>query len=150
MLQVYLNPLKEYTPYTIDSMELQQQTDKTPMFSLNGLKTEAKVVKVYDGDTVHVVFYVFDKYYKWICRISNVDTPELRTKNEEEKKKGYEVRDKLRELISDKVVQLDCHEFDKYGRLLVDITIEGVRVDEWLITNGYAKKYDGGTKEKWS
>jgi micrococcal nuclease len=130
-------------------MELQSQTDKTPMFSLNGFKTDAKVVKVYDGDTVHVVFFIFDKYYKWICRILNVDTPELRTKNEEEKKKGYEVRDKLRELILDKTVQLDCHEFDKYGRLLVDIKIDEIRVDEWLITNGYAKKYDGGTKEKW-
>jgi len=130
-------------------MELQSQTDATSMFSLKGYKTDAKVVKVYDGDTVHVVFFYLDKYYKWICRISNVDTPELRTKNDEEKKKGYEVRDKLRELISDKIVQLNCHEFDKYGRLLVDIQIDGTRVDEWLITNGYAKKYDGGTKEKW-
>ena len=130
-------------------MELQSQTDKTLLFSLDGYKTDAKVVKVYDGDTVHVVFLYMDKYYKWICRISNVDTPELRTKNEEEKKKGYEVRDKLRELIADKIVQLDCHEFDKYGRLLVDIKINETRVDEWLITNGYAKKYDGGTKEKW-
>jgi len=130
-------------------MELQSQSDKTPMFSLNGFKTDAKVVKVYDGDTVHVVFFYLDKYYKWICRISNVDTPELRTNNQEEKKKGYEVRDKLRELILDKIVQLDCHEFDKYGRLLVDITMDETRVDEWLIKNGYAKKYDGGTKEKW-
>ena len=128
---------------------LESQTEKTDAFTLNGFKTDAKVVKVYDGDTVHVVFYYFDKFYKWTCRIAHVDTPELRTKNEEEKKKGYEVRDKLRELIFGKVVQLHCHEFDKYGRLLVDIEVEGVKVDEWLISNGYAKKYEGGTKEKW-
>lgn len=130
-------------------MDLQSQTNETPQFTLNGYKTDAKVVKVYDGDTVHVVFYYFDKYYKWTCRIAHVDTPELRTKNEAEKKKGYEVRDKLRELISDKIVQLTCHEFDKYGRLLVDIMIGDIKVDDWLITNGYAKKYEGGTKEKW-
>jgi micrococcal nuclease len=131
------------------STDLQSQTDKTPPFTLNGYKTEAKVVSVYDGDTVHVVFYYFDRFYNWTSRIAHVDTPELRTKNLEEKKKGYEVRDKLRELILDKIVQLTCHEFDKYGRLLIDIEIEGVKVDEWLISNGYAKKYEGGTKEKW-
>lgn len=130
-------------------MDLQSQTEDVPMFSLNGYVTEAKVVKVYDGDTVHVVFKYFEKYYKWIGRIAHVDTPELRTKNLEEKKKGYEVRDKLRELICGKVVQLHCHEFDKYGRLLIDIQIDDIKVDEWLITNGYAKKYEGGTKEKW-
>ena len=130
-------------------MDLQSQTETTQVFTLNGFKTDAKVVKVYDGDTVHVVFHFFDKFYKWTCRIAHVDTPELRTKNEEEKKKGYEVRDKLRDLILGKIVQLHCHEFDKYGRLLVDIEVEGVKVDEWLISNGYAKKYEGGTKEKW-
>jgi len=130
-------------------MDLQSQTEDVPMFSLNGYVTEAKIVKVYDGDTVHIVFKFFEKYYKWIGRIAHVDTPELRTKNLEEKKKGYEVRDKLRELILDKVVQVHCHEFDKYGRLLLDIQIGDVKVDEWLISNGYAKKYEGGTKEKW-
>ena len=129
--------------------ELQSQTEDVSMFSLDGLVTDAKVVKVYDGDTVHVVFKYFEKYYKWICRIAHVDTPELKTKNPEEKKLGYEVRDKLRELILEKVVKLHCHEFDKYGRLLVDIQIDTIKVDEWLISNGYAKKYEGGTKEKW-
>lgn len=129
---------------------LESQSEKTPSFTLDGYKTEAKVVKVYDGDTVHVVFSYFNTYYKWIGRIAHVDTPELKTKNEEEKKKGYEVRDKLRELILGKIVQLHCHEFDKYGRLLIDIEIDGIKVDEWLLSNGYAKKYEGGTKEKWS
>ena len=133
----------------ITPTELESQTDKTPVFSLKGLQTDAKVVKVYDGDTVHVVFSLFNTFYKWNCRIAHVDTPELRTKNLEEKKKGYEVRDKLQELIQGKIVQLNCHEFDKYGRLLVDIAIDGVKVDEWLLSNGYAKKYEGGTKEKW-
>lgn len=129
---------------------LSDQTDAVCAFSLKGYKTDAKVVKVYDGDTIHVVFHYFDKFYKWTCRISHVDTPELRTKDLEEKKKGYEARDKLRELIFEKTVQLTCQDFDKYGRLLVEIEIEGVKVDEWLIQNGYAKKYEGGTKEKWS
>ena len=126
------------------------QTEEVCVFSLNGYKTDAKVVRVYDGDTIHVVFHYFDKFYKWNCRISHVDTPELRTKDVEEKKKGYESRDKLRELILGKTVQLTCQEFDKYGRLLVEIETEGVKVHEWLVEQGLAKNYEGGTKEKWS
>ena len=59
--------------------------------------------------------------YKWNCRITGVDTPELRTRDELEKKYGYEVRDKLRDKILDKVVTVKCGDFDKYGRLLIDI-----------------------------
>jgi endonuclease YncB( thermonuclease family) len=130
---------------------LENQTDKVEQFTLNGQTFDAKVVKVYDGDTIHVVFKYFDRFYKWNCRIAHVDTPELRTKNEDEKKKGYEVRDKLRELILNKIVQIKCGEFDKYGRLLVDVFLAetNTNVNEWLITNNYAKRYEGKTKEKW-
>jgi micrococcal nuclease len=130
-------------------MELIEQTKQTPLFTLNGFKTEAKVVHVYDGDTIHVVFHYFNSYYKWVCRIAHVDTPELRTKNEEEKKKGYDTRDKLRELILDKIVTLQCLEFDKYGRLLAEIYMNDIHVNQWLIDNHLAKSYEGGTKEKW-
>lgn len=131
---------------------LEEQTEHTPFFSLNGQIFDAKVVKVYDGDTIHIVFEYFGKYLKWNCRIAHVDTPELRTKNEEEKKKGYEVRDKLRELIDGKIVKVTCGEFDKYGRLLVDVFIpdKDIYVHKWLITNNYAKVYEGGKKEKWA
>lgn len=130
-------------------MELEQQTKTTPLFTLNGFKTDAKIVYVYDGDTVHIVFKYFNEYYKWNCRIAHVDTPELRTKNQDEKIKGYETRDKLKELILDKIVKVHCLEFDKYGRLLVDLYIDDIYVNQWLIDNDLAKKYEGGTKEKW-
>lgn len=130
-------------------MDLEEQTTNTPIFTLNGYQTLAKVVHVYDGDTIHVVFKYFDAYYKWVCRIAHVDTPELRTKNEEEKRKGYETRDKLRELILNKIVNLQCLQFDKYGRLLAEIYINDIHVNQWLIDNHLAKQYEGGTKEKW-
>ena len=132
-------------------MNLEDQTKEIEYFSLDGYETMAKVVKVYDGDTVHVVFKYFDKYFKWNCRILHVDTPELRTKDAEEKKRGYECRDKLSALIMDKVVSLKCSKFDKYGRLLVEITVPetGIKIHEYLISEGLANKYEGKTKEKW-
>lgn len=132
-------------------MALEDQTTDISYFSLDGYETTAKIVKVYDGDTVHAVFKMFDKYYKWNCRILHVDTPELRTKDLEEKKRGYECKEKLCALILDKIVLLNCSKFDKYGRLLVEITVPetGVKIHEYLISEGLANKYEGKTKEKW-
>ena len=138
-------------PILVMSMSLESQSADVNYFSLDGYETLAKVVKVYDGDTIHVVFKYFDTFFKWNCRIQHVDTPELRTKDLEEKKRGYECRDKLIALIMDKVVSLKCSKFDKYGRLLVEITVPetGVKIHEYLISEGLANKYEGKTKEKW-
>ena len=122
--------------------------DKIPKFTLENTKIQGKVVKVYDGDSVHIVFPVFGKMYNWTCRIARVDTPELRTKNEKEKKFGYFVKEKLLERIMNKVVEVHCGDFDKYGRLLVEI-IDTENINDWLIKNKYAFEYDGGTKKDW-
>ena len=124
---------------TLESIE--STSSSVPFFTLKGHKCHAKVVHVYDGDTIHLVFEFLGQMFKWHTRIAHVDTPELKTKNQDEKKMGYEVRDKLRELIDGKLVDIVCLDFDKYGRVLAEITYNGVRVDEWLITNGYAKSY---------
>jgi len=135
---------------TISINYLENSNTKTPIFSLEGHKSKAKVVYIYDGDTVHLVIEVFNQLFKWKCRIAHVDTPELRTKDLHEKEMGYVARDKLKELMENKIVDVECFEFDKYGRLLVEITVNGIKVHEWLISNGYAKPYEGKTKEKWN
>ena len=131
--------------------------NKIPEFSFEGRKCQGKVVSVYDGDSVKIVFPLTDKepneLYKWNCRLINVDTPEIRTKNLREKEFGIQVRDFLREKILNRVITVRCEKFDKYGRLLVELLIEGdkgeVSINDWLIENGYAKQYNGGTREKW-
>lgn len=122
-----------------------------PQFSLEGLETEAKIYSVYDGDTVKAIFPLHDKLYKWNCRLTGVDTPELRTRCKIEKQYGYKVRDYLREKILNKVVKIKCGDFDKYGRLLVEIYCneDECNVNKWLVDNNYAFSYDGGTKKSW-
>ena len=121
-------------------------------FGFDGETKEAKVVDVYDGDTCKVVFPVLRKLYKFNCRIQGVDTPEIRTRDKTEKEYGLKVRDQLREKILNKVVDIHCGEFDKYGRLLIDIQCknENINISKWLIDNNYAFAYDGGTKKKWA
>ena len=125
--------------------------------TLKGNIYNAKIVYIYDGDTLHVVFKEFDKFYRWNCRIMRVDTPELRTKNLKEKELGYKVRDALIERFMDKIVKIKCDEFDKYGRLLIDVFVPNdieendgnLMLSQWLINNKYAYEYDGGTKKSW-
>lgn len=129
----------------------------TEFMTLKGNIYNAKIVYIYDGDTLHVVFKEFDKFYRWNCRIMRVDTPELRTKNLKEKELGYKVRDALIERFMDKIVKIKCDEFDKYGRLLIDVFVPNdieendgnLMLSQWLINNKYAYEYDGGTKKSW-
>ena len=126
--------------------------DDAPLFSFEGQEIECKVVSVYDGDTVKIVFPLNNTLYKWNCRLTGIDTPEIRTKCKAEKQYGYKVRDCLREKILNKVVKIKCGDFDKYGRLLGEIICDGdnCTVNQWLINQNYAFSYDGGTKKKWS
>ena len=126
--------------------------DSIPMLTFKGKRFNCKVVSVYDGDTIKVIFPLNGVLYKWNCRLTGVDTPELRTRHKLEKEKGYIVRDELRKKILNKVVTLECGDLDKYGRLLVKIICDDgkCRVDEWLIESGYAFYYEGGTKTSWA
>jgi len=132
--------------------DLSTMDNKVKSFTLDGMVFQAKVVDVHDGDTIKAVFKVFDKYYRWNCRIAHVDTPELRTDNAEEKERAIFVRDKVRELILNKIVTLHCLTFDKYGRLLAEVVLPGTneRLHEWLISNKYANPYEGKTKTKFN
>ena len=122
--------------------------DTTDTLNFDGKTMRAKVVSVYDGDTVKVTFPFRGKMFRWNCRIQGVDTPEIRTRDHTEKVKGIMARDALRAKILDKPVVITCGSFDKYGRLLVDINTDGVSVTEWLISRGYGVAYDGGTKNR--
>ena len=128
-------------------------TSKTNKFSLKGYKTYAKCVNVYDGDTIHVVFKMpnNNECYKWVIRANGVDTPELRTRNKYEKQLGIKAREFLSNLILDKIIILECLDFDKYGRLLGELYNEGNEksISNQMIEQGHAKAYDGGTKSKW-
>jgi len=131
----------------------EKYNDKTALFTLNERLVKGKCVEVYDGDTIKLVLNIpfdQDKLYKWNCRINRVDTPELRTKNKKEKEFGYQVRDKLKEKIYNKILDVKCLEFDKYGRLLVELYSEDQEcINDWLIKNNYAYEYFGGSKKKW-
>ena len=122
--------------------------DTEDTLDFDGKITRAKVVSVYDGDTVKVTFPYMGKMFRWNCRIRGVDTPEIRTTDPFEKREGLAARDALKEKILGRLVVVTCGKFDKYGRLLVDIHVDGTSITDWLISNKYGVAYDGGAKNR--
>ena len=124
--------------------------DNTPYFSIEG-EHICKCVSVYDGDTITVAikFIEFNKIYKFRIRLLGIDAPEIKSKNEDEKKKAVLVRDYLRSNVLDKIIKLKCEKFDKYGRLLAWVYLlnSDKSVNDILIEKKYAKPYDGGARE---
>ncbi len=139
-------------PTQADIDFLTHHTIVTPKFTLENKCVVGKCVYVYDGDTVHVVFRIpnlNDQAYKWVIRLTGIDTPEMKSKNPVEKAAAVRARDFLRGEILHKIVVVECGEFDKYGRLLGNIYINDVCMNVKMIELGHAKAYDGGTKTVW-
>lgn len=132
---------------------IHSSTLSIPIFSLDGYTTYTKICSVYDGDTMTCIFPLpgqIKPLYRWKCRIIGIDTPEIRTKDILEKQYGIYVRDKVRELLLNHIVKIKCYQYDKYGRVLVDIIMsDGMSFSQWIIENKYGFEYGGGTKKSW-
>ena len=50
----------------------------TPVFTLEGDMKLCKVVDIYDGDTIKVVFMDNNRINKWNIRMEGYDSPEMR------------------------------------------------------------------------
>ena len=61
-------------------MSLEDCTKDTPEFSLCGLTLQGKVVECYDADTCKIVLPLQTSFYKFTCRLSGIDTPEMKPK----------------------------------------------------------------------
>ena len=141
--------------------------ENTPNFSFEGYDVIAKVVDIYDGDTLTCVFYKFKKCYKFTVRLAGIDTCELGSKNREHglraRKRLYELvaknaapidihipRKNLRQKLgeSDCLVRLICGKFDKYGRLLGHLyEVNGVKsFNDILVLEKLAYPYFGEKK----
>ena len=120
------------------------------------------VDKIVDGDTIDVTIDLgFDILHKTRVRLYGINTPEKRTRDLEEKKRGYAASERLTELIlscfiEDHYLVLQTKEKGKYGRYLgilirrVDDAKEGenpeLDLNQQLVLEGHAVDYFGGKR----
>lgn len=143
--------------------------DNTPEFTFKGRNFLSKILDVYDGDTITITIKVDGEYSRTQCRLMGLDSPEMKSKDEDEKKAAHLSRSHLMFLLTGKkienetsreqikkicaetnaIVNVKCLDFDKYGRLLVEIWANSINVNEKMISDGFAGPYDGGTKSDW-
>jgi micrococcal nuclease len=103
---------------------------------------KADIIKVTDGDTVVAICDLGMRVSVEITiRLAGINAPEMRGAN---RLKGIESRDFLRGLILMKSVVIKTYKdkTEKYGRWLADIYLDKVNVNQLMVEQGYAVKYD--------
>lgn len=98
---------------------------------------EGTVVRVVDGDTIHV--RIGDRVEK--VRYIGVNTPEIHHPTKGEEPGGQAASDINRQLVTGKHVrlELDVQERDHYGRLLAYVWVGETMVNAELVRLGYAQ-----------
>ena len=111
-----------------------------------------KVTRVVDGDTIDVDLDLgFDIIYKCRVRLYGIDTPESRTRNKDEKVRGKLAAKFLQNAISNgKNVILQTQLKDskgKFGRVLASVVVDEININQQMITNHLAVRYEGQSKK---
>lgn len=115
--------------------------------------TGGQVIKVYDADTITIASklpYDTSPLYRLSVRLNGIDTPEMKGKgiSDEEKSAAVLARDFVSDIVLHKYVRLENIESEKYGRILADVYFGDIHLNDLLVKERYAVKYDGGTKIK--
>lgn len=113
------------------------------------------IENVYDGDTLKVNLLCNQTVFcdKLGIRVKGIDTPELKGKSitNLESQAGLRVRDFVRELTQGATrIRLENESRDKYFRIVAHVFIDDQCLGDLLYNKGYAKRYTGGKKEKWT
>ena len=112
---------------------------------------KTKIRRIVDGDTVDVDidlgFSVI--LYKQRIRLYGIDTPESRTRDKEEKFYGKLAA----QFLSDQCKKGSCitlrtylDKKGKFGRILGEIIVDGVNINQLMIEEHMAVEYHGQTK----
>lgn len=149
-------------------------TDDLPEFGKLFGRRQARLLETHDGDTMKVAIFKGGKVRKVTVRVAGVDTPEVRSKNPDEKAAGIRARNfvaawalpdrfqvdgvysesalKAAYAETPVMIEIDFQGTDKYARFLGSAYKPGctASLSDLLIANGHAVAYDGGTKAKFS
>ena len=145
-----------------------------PEFSLQGKECYARVVDIYDGDTLTIILPFNDSYHRFAVRLLGIDTPEMKSKLVDNKKKAIRARNTVMQwVLPNKIINLEepytrkqiqemlasevsliwvkCDIFEKYGRLMIEAFSDfqspaSESFSKRLIREGLAYEYFGGTK----
>jgi len=109
----------------------------------------AKVLSVYDGDTITVLVDLgFNTFRKIKIRLYGINTPELKSKDENERKLAKKAKLVLQNKVLNKdiIIKTFKDKKGKYGRYLAEIYVNNININELMVKQGFAKPYFGGKR----
>ena len=112
----------------------------------------SQLISIYDGDTFKVNIAELHPLIgdNISVRVAGIDTPELKSKDPEEKFKAYQAKALAEKVLrNSQSIVLHNVRRDKYFRILADVFVDGVNLAEVMLNSGLAKPYDGKTKPSW-
>ena len=118
---------------------------------------EIKLLRVVDGDTVDAqVDLGFRVHHNIRIRLYGINTPEVRTRDAEEKIRGKAASARLQELLdgADRII-LKSHGVGKFGRCLGELTLISFQDEEdtmenlveTMLAEGHGVPYFGGKRK---
>ena len=105
----------------------------------------AKLVRVIDGDTIDAEIDLgFHVFVKKRIRLYKIDAPETRTRDKNEKLLGKRAKSRLLEILNSNngSFVLRSHGIGKFGRCLGEIFVNNLSINEILIKEGHASRYN--------
>jgi micrococcal nuclease len=116
---------------------------------------KAKLDRVVDGDTLDAnIDLGFDVTVRKRIRLAGINTPESRTRDLEEKKRGLAAKEALLTMLTETnqndYFVLESNKVGKFGRVLGTLHIEVDEgeccINQQLIKDGHAVEYHGGKR----
>ena len=111
-----------------------------------------KITRVVDGDTVDAdIDLGFNICLNKRIRLYSINTPECRTRDKDEKKKGLAAKKRLQEIVEEQNGELYLKSMDqgKFGRcigVLFERDFDDESINDMLVQEGHAVKYFGGKR----
>ena len=152
---------------TSSSLTTLIQCDNAPKRTFNGVTQLVKLVDVYDGDTIKIITRLTEQEQlaMYSLRVYGIDTPELRTRNELEKRAAQSAKTSAVQFLSTSpLVWIEFMQEDKYGRLMGKVYstrknthvcgpstyVKHKSLADHLLQRQQAKPYFGKTKVGWT
>lgn len=111
------------------------------------------MIEVIDGDTIRTSISLPSPLNKLSIRIKGMNTPEStwRAKCPEERVLGIAAKEFLKKYLkSESIMVLSNFKYGTYaGRIVSDVSVNGVDIGDLMIQKGYGRYYDGKTKGSW-
>ncbi len=111
---------------------------------------KCEVKRIVDGDTVDVIIDLgFSIHYSTRVRLYGIDTPESRTRDKDEKVRGFLSKYYLTDWLEkgDVIIRTHRDKKGKFGRVLGEMVVDGKNINLLMVDENHAVKYEGQSKD---